>query len=216
VCKGIGESEGNDGQVPKIDEARWQRSVSDASLCSDGGKQKWVGRLLVTWAAITVGSLHALASITNGLVVSFDVSPLTAGNVVAQSQALALILLPVVGFLGDFLGRRLLLVITSALALGACLTLTAATIVHFLTFAWKISLFSLGIAGVLGAVLPLALIPQNLPKVAMAYGVLDTVKSLTQMLLMLVFGKLRERGGFSEAMGAACVPALVAMALSVI
>jgi hypothetical protein len=216
VCKGIGKSESNDDQGPTIDDARWHRSVTAASLCSDGGKQKWVGRLLVSWAAISVGSLHALASITNGLVVSFGASPITAGNVVAQSQALALILLPVVGFVGDFVGRRLLLVLTSALALGACLTLSAGTVVHLPVFAWKISLFSLGIAGVLAPVLSLALIPQNLPKVAMAYGVVDTVKSLVQMLLMLVFGQLRERGGFSEAMGASCVPASVAMVLSVL
>lgn len=189
-----------------------QRQFANASV-----KQKWIGRLLITWAALTVGFLHALATITNGLLVSFNVSAVTAGDVIGFSQTAAFMLLPVIGFSGDFVSHRMLVVLTSFLELGACLTLTGCMLIkHIPAIAWKLSVGSLATAGLVAPVVSLALIPQHLPKVAIAYGVLDTLKSLTQMVFILLFGLLRESGGFLETISVACVPAAVAMAISVL
>jgi len=55
-------------------------------------------------------------------------------------------------------------------------------------------------------VLPLALVPLNHGEPSRAYGLLDSLKSLTQAALMLLLGALREMGGFQAAISFACLP----------
>eukprot|EP00928_Gymnodinium_smaydae_P025557 TRINITY_DN20310_c0_g1_i1.p1 TRINITY_DN20310_c0_g1~~TRINITY_DN20310_c0_g1_i1.p1 ORF type:complete len:466 (+),score=41.36 TRINITY_DN20310_c0_g1_i1:37-1434(+) len=195
---------------------RFDRRLSDMSLTSEERRPSWTGHLLIIWAALTVGFLHSLQSITNGLVVSFGATAVVAGNVVGQCQMIALFALPVAGFLGDFIGRRTLVALTSILAFVACITLAVETVVSLPALAWQGSLMALAVSGVLGPVLSLALIPQNVPKVAMAYGMLDTLKSITQISLMLLFGYMREAQGWTQTAALACVPSAVAAVMAVV
>jgi len=59
---------------------------------------------------------------------------------------------------------------------------------------------ALAISGVLVPVLSLALIPYNFKEPGIAFGVLDSAKSLAQALLVLALGEMRELGGYSMAM----------------
>merc|ERR1712232_1382917 len=102
-----------------------------------------------------VGLLHGIQSVLNGLIVSFGVSAITAGNAVAQSQLVALVTLPVVGFMGDFVGRRCLVCLTSLLAFSACCVLGLRTLLVLPDLAWQAALMALSVSGVLAPVLSL-------------------------------------------------------------
>jgi len=66
-----------------------------------------IGPSLIVWAAVSVGLLHALQSITSGFMVSFGFSLTDAGDTVARSQAVALGVLFLLAALAIFLAEKL-------------------------------------------------------------------------------------------------------------
>merc|ERR550532_491801 len=79
------------------------------------------------------------------------------------------------------------------------IALAVATHMPVPDFVWEVALLALAIVGVFAPVLSLSMIPEYLQQPSKAYGVLDSMKSLAQAVLVLLIGKLREVGGLELA-----------------
>jgi len=155
-------------------------------------------RLVLVWGALAVGLLHAFQSVTNGLIVFYGHSAAEAGRICAENQAIALLALPFVGVLADLVGQRPVLAVLASLLLvgGGILGLDSAPS----EAAWRTALFICAITGVVAPTLALSLVPANTRAVGASYGVLDSLKSLSQAVAMLLIGALRTAGGFPYAL----------------
>jgi len=187
-------------QVSPFQEAR--PSIGRCCMISSFSNALTEGRLaiglLAMWRALTVGMLHAFESVTNSLLVSEGLSSEAAGSVLGLAQSSTLVTLLLVGALGDLIGRRVLLVLTSVLCLGSsvCLLLGNASGELPAGLMSKASLFALATAGIMGPVLPLTLVPSNAKssEVAFVYGLMDSLFSLSECSFIWIIGVLREYG----------------------
>jgi len=168
--------------------------------------------LLSIWKALIMGALHSFRTIKNGLVVSLGVSKVQAGSLIGTNQMISLVVLPVIGVLSDIFGRRFLIVFmswsvaTSAVALSMASSLPQDS--------WVGALFVFSLSSVVVPVVALSLVRDNSNRsLGRAFGLLETLFSLAQVIFTVALGALREAGGFAYAMDfISCVLVLGAMA----
>jgi len=176
--------------------------------------------LFVGWGAFMVGLLKAVGSVTNALTVDLGLSAETGGKTNANNQMVALTLLPLVGIFGDKVraASAVLMVSSTAIAFVCSLLLVLSQFIGLPFLLWNSALLGLSIAGTLVPVLVLALLPEVVVEAGIAYGVLESLKSLSEALLMLCLGGLRQYGGFQAVAicccGCFCVSLIMALLLA--
>jgi len=162
--------------------------------------------LLVGWGAFMVGLLKAVGSVTNALTVDLGLSAEAGGKANATNQMVALTLLPLVSIFGDKVraSSAVFVVSSTAMAFVCSLLLVLSQIIALPFWLWNSALLGLSIAGTIVPVLALALIPEVVAETGIAYGVLESLKGLSEALLMLCLGALRQYGGFQAVTSCCC------------
>jgi len=178
------------------------------------------GWLLILWGAFMVGLLKAVGSVTNALTVDLGLSAEEGGKANANNQIVALALLPLIGIFGDtFRAASAGLVVSStALAFVCSLLLVVSQLTHLPFLLWNSALLGLSITGTLVPVLVLALLPEVVAEAGIAYGALESLKCLSEALIMLCLGALRQYGGFQAVAfcccGCFCISLVMALLLA--
>eukprot|EP00933_Yihiella_yeosuensis_P074401 TRINITY_DN8331_c0_g1_i1.p1 TRINITY_DN8331_c0_g1~~TRINITY_DN8331_c0_g1_i1.p1 ORF type:complete len:535 (+),score=45.60 TRINITY_DN8331_c0_g1_i1:74-1678(+) len=205
---------------PRASQGEVQRDYKPSVLCIRG---MGIIILLGLWRAIVLGILHAFRTVKNGLLCSYGMSKVSAGEVVGANQTLALLFLPLVAMLADFSGRRALLVLTSFMACCATMVLSNVSAMPFLpkTASLVGALFLISLANLLVPALALSLVPGNSQRsLGRSYGMLEAIFGSAQFVFLMGIGYLRELGGFDYAMvlvqAALGVGVLVSIALAVV
>eukprot|EP00929_Paragymnodinium_shiwhaense_P029026 TRINITY_DN16730_c0_g1_i1.p1 TRINITY_DN16730_c0_g1~~TRINITY_DN16730_c0_g1_i1.p1 ORF type:complete len:534 (+),score=72.01 TRINITY_DN16730_c0_g1_i1:163-1764(+) len=167
------------------------RQTSSGSETPAGYSVRTAVVLLGLWRALVVGMLHSFESFTNDLLVSRGMTKTGAGSLVGTTVSISIFCLPLVGLLGDFVGRRILIVVTSLTAFLSALTLCCSTSngdgICWLEAA---AIMALSFCGMMAPVLPLALVPCNTKSVGKSFGFLDSLFSLAQVIFLTLMGTL--------------------------
>lgn len=210
-------------KAPLLDEVK-QSSGSSQSSCS-GNQRGFLNlrcmrglrliMLISLWRALVLGTMHAFGTVYNGLLVSYGLTPMAAGSLIGTSECIALCVLPIVGVVSDVIGSRGLIFVFSWLTLVAAVVLAFGQALP--DWAWVGATFAIGLSGTVVPVLPLALVPANSERsLGRSYGVLETVGSAAQVLLILSLGFIKSAGGFPAVMFFVCTFLLLGAISSVL
>jgi hypothetical protein len=172
---------------------------------------EWIPRAcrwIIIWNGLAVGILHAFQSVTNAMSTSFGLSLREAGDLNARNMLVSLLVLPLAGIFGDTFSNlnEILIVVLSIASLLSGSALLLNTVFSVPTVVWEGALMVLQVVGTFAPVVSLALIPRYTKRIGEAFGVVDSLKSTFQCVIVLLIGALRqETGGFQTATFGVCV-----------
>lgn len=200
---------------------------------------RYVIVLLGAWRALAVGTLHAYHSVRVELVMTTGLSLQASGELMAMSDAMALLLFLPLSLLPRYFGLRPLLVVAPLVGLASSLALLP-SIADYTgvpdddaphhasapprdgpTWVQRGALLALSSVEVASPIIPLALVPAaaGSDELGAAYGTIEVLFACFQMALTLMLGAVRKLGGgFGGALclTAAGFAAAVAVALPLI